>query len=168
MNKILTAVLLAFTYTTNLAYGRTSTLDRSARLRELDRRLHRNNSSISIYSNIQSDKDSYTIGCMREINGKRCGSKRVEGSPYCYNCKQIIDREIESKREESERKYNDALQKINASRQEREQERKRKKDEIANLKSSKWDVYFETLQERHKRFMTKQKAPQFPLDGFAE
>lgn len=38
--------------------------------------------------------DKMLNGCKRIINGKECGSKCVEGSIYCYNCKQIIDKEL--------------------------------------------------------------------------
>ena len=37
--------------------------------------------------------DKMLNGCKRVINGKECGSKCVEGSLYCYNCKQIVDKE---------------------------------------------------------------------------
>ena len=158
--KMIVAIIMTIGVISCFAYERSSLL---GGLRQA-----RRGSSISTYSNVKDSGDSYEVGCMREIGGKRCGSKRVEGSLYCYNCKQIVDRERESQLEKSRNEYNKVKQEIDASRRKREQERQQKKDEINRLNASKWNVYFETLKEQHDRVVEKKPAPQYPPDGLGE
>ena len=168
MNKITVVILVAIMGLPVFSYGRSSVLGGSLRQRRLERSLFQNSGSISTYSNVKGGDDSYEVGCMREIGGKRCGSKRVEGSPYCYNCKQIVDRERERSLEKSRNEYNKTMQEIDASRRKREQEKQREKNEINRLRASKWNVYFETLQEQHDRMRERKPAPQCPPDGLGE
>lgn len=168
MNKISNAILVVITFLPVFVHGRSSVLGDSLRHRRLETSPYRNTGAISTYSNVKGRDDSYTVGCMREIDGKRCGSKRVEGSPYCYNCKQIVNREFESRLEKSRNEYNKTMQEIDASRRQREQEKQRENNEINRLKTSTWNVYFETLQEQHDRMLKMKPAPQYPPDGFGE
>lgn len=168
MNKISVVILVVIMGLSVFAYGRSSILGDSLRQRRLGMSLYQDGGSISTYSNVRGRDDSYEIGCMREIGGKRCGSKCVEGSLYCYNCKQIVDRERESRFEKIQNEYNKARQEIDASLRKLEQEEQRERIEINRLKSSKWNVYFETLQEQHDRLLARKPEPQYPPDGLGE
>lgn len=168
MRKVFVVILAVVVELSSFAYSRSSVLGGSLRQRRLDRSLYGSGSSISTYSNVKGGDDSYEVGCMREIGGKRCGSKRVEGSLYCYNCKQIVDRERESRIEKIQNEYNRQLQEIDAAQRKREQAKQQRKKEIRRLNSSKWNVYFETLQEQHDRILTHKPAPSFPPDGLED
>lgn len=72
-------------------------------------------------SNIKKTKD----GCKRIINGKHCGSRCVEGSMYCYNCKQIVDRERKEsieKEVKAEIAYENLKSEVEAERKRQERE----------------------------------------------
>ena len=103
-------------------------------------------------------------GCTRIINGIRCGSPRYEGGRYCYNCKQIIDREKEQKPgtlKNRQERLNEARRNLNLQKQAQQAE-------LDRMSSRIWFVNFETLQEKHDRIMAKKPAPKFPVDGLGD
>lgn len=103
-------------------------------------------------------------GCVRMINGIKCGSPRHEGGLYCYNCQQVIDREQEQKLSVYKRKQEareEARRNLNLQKQAQQAE-------LDRMSSRIWFVNFETLQEKHDRIMAKKPAPKFPVDGLGD
>jgi len=149
----LIALLQVFSIVT---YGVTTSHALLADVRGRYRNGFDNKSSISTFSNVE-EKQPYS-GCYRKINGKYCGSKCVEGSVYCYNCKQIVESEIRREVEEKHRLYEDAKERLLAS-------SKKEKQELARLSSAVWCVSFEPLIEKHKRIMENGSVPKFEPDG---